>query len=93
MTGPAASGNPDPTYDQVKEIKEKYQKQLLARANVVGLGIGYRIRRGESTGEHSLIVMVERKLPPEALEEQDLLPREIEGIPVDVQEVGRFTAL
>jgi len=41
----------------------------------------------------ALVVMVSRKVPPHELAPQDILPREIEGIPVDVQEVGELKAL
>jgi hypothetical protein len=33
---------------------------------------------------------VEHKLPPERLSPEDLLPCEIEGVPVDVREAGRL---
>jgi hypothetical protein len=36
--------------------------------------------------------MVSQKLPPEALTLQDRIPHEIDGVPVDVQEVGALRA-
>ena len=73
---------------KARAIKEAYQSELMLKANVVGLGVGYCHKNGEPTQEIALIVLVNRKLPRSALEERDLLPEQIEGIPVDVQEVG-----
>jgi hypothetical protein len=36
--------------------------------------------------------MVSQKLPPSQLYPSDLIPREIVGVPVDVQEVGEIRA-
>jgi hypothetical protein len=36
--------------------------------------------------------MVEKKVPLETLDEADRIPSEIEGVRVDVQETGAFTA-
>ncbi|MCS7178093.1 MAG: hypothetical protein RML46_03020 [Anaerolineae bacterium] len=65
----------------------------MRKANVVGVGIGLRQRGGQYTGELALIVSVTQKVPPEELAPGDLIPKEIEGIPVDVQVVGPLKAL
>jgi hypothetical protein len=59
---------------------------------VVGVGIGYQIKGGNSTGQVALVVLVSKKLPPEQLSPKDLLPSIIDGVVVDVQEVGRLAA-
>ena len=64
----------------------------MSKANVVGIGVGYRYQAGKPTGTVALVVMVSRKVPRHALAPQDILPTEIEGIPVDVQEVGELRA-
>jgi hypothetical protein len=74
------------------EVKELYEKSLLAKENVVGVGVGIRKREGVYTGEVAVIVMVRRKLPRIEVLEEDLLPEEIDGIPIDVQEVGAIDA-
>lgn len=81
------------SYDQIKKIKDQYTKVLMAKAHVVGVGIGFAQRGGIRTEEMSLIVMVDQKLPSEALAPDDLIPSEIEGIKVDVQLVGEIGAL
>lgn len=79
-------------FQRAAEVKERYESELLAKENVVGVGVGIRKRQGVYTGEVALIVMVRRKLPRAEVPEGDLLPEEIEGIPVDVQEVGAIDA-
>lgn len=73
-------------------VKRQYQGELMAKANVVGVGVGFRTRGGERTDEVALVVMVTQKLPRSQLKPEDVLPRQIEGIRVDVQEVGPIIA-
>ncbi len=62
----------------------------MSKANVVGVGIGLRQRQGQPGEEIVLVVMVSRKVSREQLRPQDIIPQEIEGVPVDVQEVGEL---
>ena len=78
--------------EQVKEIKNKYESQLMALANVVGVGIGFKQTAGASTNKVALVVNVEHKKSLAELNQQDIIPTEIDGVAVDVQEVGRFSA-
>jgi len=79
-------------YERARQIKEEYGDQLMSLPNVVGLGIGLRHVGGEPTGEVALVVLVSHKLTTEQLREGELLPQEIEGVPVDVQAVGEISA-
>jgi len=81
------------TMEQIRAVKQAYETQLLNMPNVVGVGIGYRSRGGMRTKTPALIVMVSKKIPSELLAPSDLIPSEIEGVPVDVQEVGELRAL
>jgi hypothetical protein len=74
------------------EVKRRYAPELLAKANVVGVGVGFCQTGGVSTGRVGLVVMVKRKLPSPLLDSGDLVPREIEGVPVDVQQIGEVRA-
>jgi hypothetical protein len=78
-------------YQRAEQVKRRYQAEILTKANVVGVGVGLRSRAGKFTEEVAIVVMVSRKLPSADLADEDLLPQEIEGIPVDVQEVGEFS--
>jgi len=79
--------------EEIKALKKRYEDELLKKKNVVGLGIGYKEVDGHETGQLSLIVMVQKKEPPSQLDARDLIPSQIEGVPVDVKEVGEIVAL
>jgi hypothetical protein len=78
---------------RIKEVKLLHQEMLMAKANVVGVAIGIARREERITEQLGLVVMVSRKLPLEKLDEKDIVPRELEGIPVAVQEIGKIRAL
>lgn len=80
-------------YERAKQVKAAHQDMLLQKANVVGVGIGYAQRSSQATDELCLVVMVSQKLPDEALRPEDRIPRELEGVPVDVQQVGDLRAM
>jgi len=73
-------------------VKRAHQAELLSKANVVGVGVGYRTIDGRRTDDIALVVMVSQKMPRAQLAPEDILPREIEGVRVDVQEVGLIAA-
>lgn len=77
---------------KAQAVKRKHESDLLSRPNVVGVGVGYLRRRGKATGEIGVIVMVEKKVAPDQLGPKQMIPVEIEGVPIDVQEVGQITA-
>ncbi len=74
------------------KVKRAHEKALLAKANVVGVGVGYRIAQGRRTETIALVVMVRRKVPASRLRPEDVIPAELEGVPVDVQEAGVISA-
>jgi hypothetical protein len=77
-------------YRRAEQVKNQYQTELLSKINVVGVGVGLKSRDGLATDEVAIIVMVSKKVSKADLPEGQLLPTEIEGIPVDVQEVGKI---
>jgi hypothetical protein len=76
--------------DTIRAVKQTYESQLMGMTNVVGVGIGFRTCQGVRTNEAALVVMVSRKIPPEMLKPEERIPAEIDGVPVDVQEVGQI---
>ena len=78
---------------EIRAVKNRYEEGLLKKKNVVGLGIGYKEVEGQETGLLSLVVMVRKKESPSQLDAADLIPSEIEGVLVDVKEVGEIVAL
>jgi hypothetical protein len=79
--------------DRAEAVRRAHEAELLARANVVGVGIGLRRANGAHTDQVAVIVLVTRKVPRTQLAPKDVIPSEIEGVPVDVQEVGNIKAL
>jgi len=79
-------------HEQVSQAKQKHVTELLAKPNVVGVGIGMKEIAGESTGEMSVVVMVRHKLPMEALGPGVAVPAAVDGVPTDVIQVGDLRA-
>ena len=73
-------------------VKQAYEQELLAKPNVVGVGVGFRQVGGETTNAVAVVVLVKQKLPDAQLAPEDRIPLQIEDVPVDVQEVGEITA-
>ena len=83
------------SYDEmskIKAVKKKYERKLLKKKNVVGVGIGYRQVGGKLTEQIVLTVMVEKKQPLASLRRRDVIPSELDGVLVDVQKVGKIRA-
>ena len=80
-------------FEHAKQVKAAHEEMLLQKPNVVGVGIGFAQRSQQTTNELCLVVMVSQKLPDEALSPEDRIPRELEGVPVDVQQVGDLRAM
>lgn len=78
--------------ERVKAVRAAHEKRLLAKANVVGVGVGLRQQGGEFTDEVCIIVSVRQKVPSEQLSPTDRIPVQIGGVPVDVQVTGEIRA-
>jgi hypothetical protein len=79
-------------FDLARKVKQEHEAALLEKANVIGVGIGLRQQGGTLSNEVVLVVLVRKKIPSVQLSPEDLLPVEIDGIPVDVQEMGEVRA-
>jgi hypothetical protein len=78
-------------YQHAQAVSKLVVQQLLRKQNVVGVGVGMRQRLGRRTKDVVLVVMVDRKVPLADLDPEDVIPEEIDGVPVDVQETGEFS--
>lgn len=74
--------------ERARQISRANSDMLLSKPNVVAVGVGYR---EESQTDLVIVVMVERKLSRTALAEDDLVPNEIDGLPVEVRVVGEVS--
>jgi hypothetical protein len=70
--------------------KNHAQDKFLGKPGIVGMGIGYKITKDESTDELGVTVLVEQKVPVSALKYDDVLPVYLGTIPVDVIQVGHL---
>jgi hypothetical protein len=78
---------------RAQAIKARHEKELMRKRNVVGVGIGFQERAGRQTGAVCIVVSVREMLPPDQLAPQDVIPTELEGVPVDIKATGAFRAL
>lgn len=75
--------------EELRELKRRVESELLRKAGVRGVGIGYKIVGGESTGELAIVVMVTKKIRPASdIPPRERIPLEMEGVRTDVVEVG-----
>jgi hypothetical protein len=77
----------------VRQVKRQVEQRLLHRANVVGVGVGYKHSHGAATHELAVVVSVAEKMPLADLPAADRVPRSIGGVTTDVVETGELRAL
>ena len=68
------------------------ESALLSRANVVGVGIGEKIKDGMPQGRLCVKVYVEKKIAKAQLPKKDLIPQKLLPVETDVEEVGKIVA-
>lgn len=78
--------------EDIKAVKEQYQKELMGKPNVVAVGVGYKIVGGETTDTPCVMVFVRRKVAAESLSSEQMVPAQIEGVATDVVESGAIYA-
>jgi hypothetical protein len=79
---------PDAILQHALKVKKRHEHQLMRKANVLAVGVGYRVRSGQQTQEICITVSVRMKLGISELKKRDLIPATIENVPVDVIETG-----
>jgi hypothetical protein len=79
--------------NEVRQAKTLHQNSLLTLPNVVGVGVGFKETHREKTDEICVMVLVNRKLSPEALPAKELVPQNLNDIRTDVIQVGDLRAL
>ena len=79
--------------NRIRNILDSHRRQLLARANVVATGIGYKQTGGTKTRTLCIVCSVRQKVPASQLSSQDLVPAAVDGIATDVVQTGVIRAL
>ena len=72
--------------DQARRAHKENLRSLSETSGYTGSHVGFRKRGGERTDEVCIVVTVGKKLPGIQLQGKNAAPREIGGVPVDVQE-------
>jgi hypothetical protein len=78
---------------RLADVRSRHEASLLRYPNVVAVSDGVRTKRGTPTEERCVVVYVTRKIPRTKLAKEAILPRTLEGIRVDVVEVGAIEPL
>lgn len=73
--------------DLTKFFKENHE-MLFTKQNVVGVGIGEKIKNQQNTGENCITVFVSQKLDTSLLKNDDLIPENLSEFKTDVIETG-----
>jgi len=100
---------PGERFDELRAAKRAMTREHLGRAprtrhgrsaaspapssNVVGVGIGEKRVAGRPTGVLAVKFLVRVKYPQDQVTDSHQLPRDLGGLPVDVEEVGTFYRL
>ena len=84
--------NEDNPIARIQDVKARYEDALLKKANVVGVGIGLRMRHGRPVGGPALIVNVTHKVPSEELHPEDRIPDMLDGVRVWIEVIGEVKA-
>ena len=74
--------------EDAKRVKKKYELNLKKYPYVKGVGIGFKVVGGKKTDQLAIITTVVKKQPLSLLSPKEIIPKSLEGIPTDVQEIG-----
>jgi len=67
-----------------RQARRLHEDRLMGLAHVTGVGIG----QDESSGEDVIVVFVTHEVPRDRLRPEDVIPDELEGVPVRVLPMG-----
>lgn len=71
-------------FTTVYSVKARYESQLMAKPNVLAVGIGMR----DGYPDPVIIVSVTEKVPDETLSSETRVPRVLDGVVICVEEIG-----
>lgn len=70
----------------IEAVLQKHETELMSLANVQGVGLG------ERAGKPVIKVFVDAKVPESSLPSDQIVPKNLEGCDVHVEEIGVITA-
>jgi hypothetical protein len=71
-----------------RRARSLHEGRLLGLPNVTGVGTG----KDEHSGRDVIVVFVTRKVPRDRLRDEDVVPDELDGVPVRVLAIGEVSA-
>lgn len=74
-----------------REILGHHWQQLLQFPNVLNTAVGTKFKNGQDTKVPAIVVYVSKKVREVDLAPQDIIPKELEGVPTDVMEFAPKT--
>ena len=74
--------------NDIRGLLKKTSKSLINMENVVATGVGYKVTNGKTQKDLSIVCSVSAKRPLSKLSKQNIIPSEMDGIPVDVFATG-----
>ncbi len=69
-------------------VQNKYTEMLLKIPHVMGVAIGLQKTNGAYTSDVCLVVLVDKKRSMSELAPTEVIPAELDGVKIDVQEIG-----
>lgn len=79
-------------FERARQVKREHEVELMSITNVVAVGVGMRSVGGQPTSEIVIVVSVSRKYASDKLDAAAMIPVEIDGVAIDVQQVGDLRA-
>lgn len=79
--------------EELKHLIDRHARRLMARVNVVGVGLGCKETGGRKTDTKAIVVLVSRKVHPSRLSRKDRVPKTLSEVKTDVIEVGELNLL
>ncbi len=79
--------------DKILRLLKRHRGRVLDLPNVVGVGHGQKMVRGQDTGQTAIVVLVREKVPPGKLGRGEIVPKKLDEVETDVIEVGDITLL
>lgn len=79
--------------ESITQLLKTQRENLLAKANVVATGVGYKVTKGQKTADLSIVCSVKEKVATSSLAAYDRVPEQLDGVATDVVATGPIRAL
>ncbi|KUO52878.1 MAG: hypothetical protein APF76_14730 [Desulfitibacter sp. BRH_c19] len=79
--------------NSIYKTLQKNKKRILNIDNVVGVGVGYKEKKGKATSDESVVVFVKKKVNKGDLRAHQMIPEKVEETKTDVIEIGEIKLL